>query len=174
MEDAIETYEHRGLTISLYYDLDAERPFSDTVTILGNFNIADQCAEIYPGDHAQEYQDEFDQDGDVAVPIVSSGDSIAICGIEDANGFAFIPARVFVREWAGMIANNPVAALADAHANIRNYIDGMDSYLNGDVYGFTVDDADGEQIDGCWGFIGDINYVRTEAEASAEHYASVA
>lgn len=39
--------------------------------------------------------------------------------------------------------------------------------LNGEIYGFTVEDSDGEHIDSCWGFIGDMDYCLKEACDSA-------
>ena len=39
------------------------------------------------------------------------------------------------------------------------YLDGevevYDNYLTGEVYGFRIEDADGEEIDSCWGYYGD-------------------
>lgn len=38
------------------------------------------------------------------------------------------------------------------------------AHLDGEVYGWTVEDADGDVLDSCWGYIGDSEYVLTEAE----------
>lgn len=42
---------------------------------------------------------------------------------------------------------------------IEGYLDGevetFDQYLRGDVYGFIIEDEDGEETDSCWGFFGD-------------------
>jgi hypothetical protein len=42
---------------------------------------------------------------------------------------------------------------------IRKYLEGeieyYDQYLRGDVYGFILEDDEGEEIDSCWGFYGD-------------------
>lgn len=46
------------------------------------------------------------------------------------------------------------------------YAEGMveewNQYLSGDVWGFTVEDGDGNHIDSCWGFYG-FDYCKTEA-----------
>ena len=38
------------------------------------------------------------------------------------------------------------------------------AYLDGEVYGWTVEDADGDVLDSCWGYIGDSSYCMEEAE----------
>ena len=34
-------------------------------------------------------------------------------------------------------------------------------WLNGEVYGYRIEDAEGAEIDACWGFVG-LDYVRSE------------
>jgi hypothetical protein len=38
---------------------------------------------------------------------------------------------------------------------LRGEIETLDQYVRGDVYGYIVKDAEGEQEDSCWGFYGD-------------------
>ena len=58
------------------------------------------------------------------------------------------------------------------HEILRGEIDTYSSYLNGDVYGYVIKDEDGEQLDSCWGFIGDEDKsgLWEEARASAKYY----
>lgn len=55
-------------------------------------------------------------------------------------------------------------------ASISEY----DSYLRGECYGYVirskpeVEDEEGEELDSCWGFGGDIKYVREEATNAAK------
>lgn len=44
-----------------------------------------------------------------------------------------------------------------------------DEFLTGQVYGFIVEDEDGEEIDSCWGFYG-LEYCKEEAKSSAGHH----
>ena len=37
---------------------------------------------------------------------------------------------------------------------LQSEIDAFDQYLTGDVYGFIIEDEDGNHIDSCWGFFG--------------------
>lgn len=50
---------------------------------------------------------------------------------------------------------------------VEGEVSEYDSYLAGEVYGYVIE-RDGEHVDSCWGYVGDIDYVRTEARASAE------
>lgn len=48
-------------------------------------------------------------------------------------------------------------------AEVKEY----DSYLRGEVYGYVIDPG-GPDEDACWGFVGDDDYVKQEANAAAE------
>ena len=45
-----------------------------------------------------------------------------------------------------------------------------DLYLRGDVYGYTIEEANGETIDSCWGFF-DFDFVKEEANSQADFFA---
>lgn len=50
-------------------------------------------------------------------------------------------------------------------------VEGYDDYITGNVYGYVIEDEAGEELDSCWGFIGDYDkFVLDEAEASADFY----
>jgi hypothetical protein len=57
------------------------------------------------------------------------------------------------------------AGMKDAKAPIET----IRAFLDGDVYGFTVEDADGDVLDSCWGFIGDWTYCMAEGEDVARY-----
>ena len=76
-------------------------------------------------------------------------------------GFAMV-----TKERIEYLGAPPESAERQARAEIKEY----DSYLRGDVYGYTVTDADENVIDSCWGFIGypdGLNEAKLEAEATA-------
>jgi hypothetical protein len=64
----------------------------------------------------------------------------------------------------------------DAYAGCKNAVscrESCQSIVDGDVYGFRItgpaaDDEDGDELDSCWGFIGDMNYCLSEAKSIAE------
>ena len=51
------------------------------------------------------------------------------------------------------------AMLAILESEVKEY----DQYLTGDVWGYTITDDDGEEIDSCWGFYGH-DYCEAEAK----------
>jgi len=57
-------------------------------------------------------------------------------------------------------------------AKVIKYLEGevetYDQYLTGDVYGYVVEDEDGENVDSCCGFCG-FDYAKTEAKSAAEY-----
>lgn len=51
---------------------------------------------------------------------------------------------------------------------IEGDVKAYDSFLTGECYGYKVTGIDGDEIDSCWGFLGDVAYCREEARAAAE------
>jgi hypothetical protein len=51
---------------------------------------------------------------------------------------------------------------------IKGEVSTFDDYLTGQVFGYMVEGRDGEVLDSCWGFYGDLDYVREEARSAAE------
>lgn len=49
---------------------------------------------------------------------------------------------------------------------LRAEVDLYDDYLTGQVFGYVIEDADGDEIDSCWGMYG-LNFVRQEARDAA-------
>lgn len=53
-------------------------------------------------------------------------------------------------------------------------IETVQACLDGEVYGWTITDADGDVLDSCWGYIGDAESVLAEGESSARYLESEA
>ena len=58
----------------------------------------------------------------------------------------------------------------DMLAGLTAEVETYDSYLTGDIYGYTTKDQDGEVVDSCWGFYG-YEHCKTEALHNAQAYA---
>lgn len=56
----------------------------------------------------------------------------------------------------------------------KSSLDSCQAIIDGEVYGFTVDDDAGETLDSCWGFIGDASYCMTEGKQAAAYLESKA
>lgn len=48
--------------------------------------------------------------------------------------------------------------------------DTVRAVIDGDVWGFTVEDSNGDVVESCWGFTGDADYCLNEAIATAESF----
>lgn len=59
--------------------------------------------------------------------------------------------------------------VADVIEILKGEVSTYSQYLNGDVYGYVVEDESGEHLDSCWGFIGELDYALTEGLAAAKH-----
>jgi hypothetical protein len=52
---------------------------------------------------------------------------------------------------------------------LKGEVEVYDQYLTGEVYGFVIEDADGEELDACWGFYGDKD-VEREVNSLLDYY----
>ena len=59
------------------------------------------------------------------------------------------------------------AIRAKAEASLRSEVSTYDDYLTGSVYGYVVEDEEGDTLDSCWGFYG-LDYCREEAMGAAK------
>lgn len=57
---------------------------------------------------------------------------------------------------------------------LRAEVNAYDQFLRGEVYCYTVTDPAGEHVDSCCGFLGDLEYVRSQANDAAEYAAQAA
>lgn len=63
------------------------------------------------------------------------------------------------------------AAIKRAENCLISEVDEYDNYLNGNVWGYIITNKEtGEELDSCWGFIGEESHCQEEAESAAEHY----
>ena len=86
---------------------------------------------------------------------------------DDDDGTDTGPGYVYVsrKEW-------PDAG--DARKAADALVDEWNDYLSGNVYGYVIKDADGEQVESCWGFIGDPDTSGVVDDATAQAQALTA
>lgn len=97
----------------------------------------------------------------IALPIYMyehSGITINTCGFScrwDSGkvGYIYITKKKALEEWGGKRVTNKLRQKVESC--LKAEIKELDTYLCGDVYGFIVEDENGETIDSCWGFYGD-------------------
>ncbi len=81
-------------------------------------------------------------------------------------GFIYCTKQAILDNWGYKRVTGPLTERARQLlvAEVEEY----DQYLAGDVYGYVVEDEDGEHVDSCGGFYG-YDYCNEEARKAAEH-----
>lgn len=175
MSDTVDTFKHRGFTIEIHIDQDCPSPRkNDNLgTIIAwhrNYNLSDDdapkhldpsdfdpsqyavCLPVYMMDH-----------GNVSLSTGSYGDPWDSGQV----GWIYVTREKMLSDALAKRATKKV--IANAVSVLKSEIEEYGMYVNGECYGYTVKDADGNELDSCWGFIGD--YVRTAATEAADYEA---
>lgn len=174
----LETYKHNNLTIKIFTDVDNQ----DGPDTWGNYEIVQFRDDDYTtygdlDDYLTEngylrpeiraklqagkmftidYRSYSSTDGgyyhlDGGIPKEGSLDS------RDINGF-------IVFEDAYIKGTKYDERRKYAEQDLKTYTE----WANGEVYGWVVETPAGDHLDSCWGYIGDSDYAKKEAEACAE------
>lgn len=87
---------------------------------------------------------------------------------EDANGCIYVDERTVVKEWGnGYDDKTPIECARD---HLESEIAEYASYLQGEVYWWSVEHPNpGVRDESCGGYIGDLDYVRSEALDAARY-----
>jgi hypothetical protein len=170
----IERFEHAGRTVVIYTDPEPSNPrkewdnvativYSHRNYILGDKEMpamsADEMRETIPGIVAM-------------LPVfayIHSGVTIRCGAFADPwdsgqVGWIYVTKEALDKDGWAADARDAETLEKLLRAEIKTY----DDYLTGSVYGFQVLGLDGEVIDSCWDFYGDLGEVRSEAKSSAK------
>ena len=187
-----ETYTYRGLRIRIEQDTDAESPrtWDNLGTLLcwhRRYWLGDRDKgrqnkgpDLDPEGFRDWWKD--NGKGGILLPLrlydhsgisISAGSEYPLNDAWDSGpvGFCFVTRETILKEYGGRIvtAKKREQARKVLLAEVATY----DQYLRGDVYGFTVEDSEGEYLDSCWGFIG-FEFCKQVAEQVADHHADKA
>jgi len=81
-------------------------------------------------------------------------------------GYIYLTRETILKEWGWKVLTK------ERRTFLENYMKGdvetYDQYLTGDVYGYIVEDENGETLDSCWGFYGS-EHAEEEGKASMEY-----
>lgn len=181
MDEAFETDEVASLTVHLCYDpepyVSNPREWDNVGQLFGygDFPTDDERNRVSDdyGQALREYAAEAAAEGGIVLAVRfddygSSGQRIhTVSSIDDANGLCVVPGAVIAEDWVPIYATVSEArerALACAEAEL----DTFNAYLQGEVFGYVVKAPNGATLDSCWGFVGEGDYIREEAHASAK------
>jgi hypothetical protein len=171
--DPIETFEHAGRKIKIFIDDNPESPreWDNLGTILyrgsARIHIGDQGVE------PEEIDQTYNRKDVVALPVyayVHSGTCLNTTGFScpwdsGQSGIIFVTHEKIKKEYGRKRITR--ALIKKVEAVLRQEVETYSQYLGGEVYGYVVEDGDGEHIDSLWGMYG-LDYCREEARNAAK------
>ena len=150
-----ETYKGHEIVIKADSTPDDPRSWDNAGTIVTwhrRYELGDERPRIDPQEWLAEHKN------DIVLPIYMydhSGITINTTGFScpwDSGqvGYIFITRKDAVKEWGKKLCTKDVEkrAIAYLKCEVKTY----DDYLTGNVYGYDIDDGDG---DSCWGYYPD-------------------
>ena len=191
MNDAIEEYQRNKCQVGLHYDESPVDPrnakyFDNLGTMVCShrrynfpneadfdFDAYGNWAEIRAAiEEAGKSPDDTHFAG-VILPIYMldhSGLAISTKNFNDPwdsgqIGFIFVTPEQIRKEY-GDLTPEKVALAAKV---LEGEVEEWGHYSNGEIYGYVVEDPDGDEVDSCWGF-DDLDYCREQANQAADHY----
>ena len=177
MEYAVEEIEGRhGLTARVVVDQeyrDIRREYDHLGTIAGG-DYGDEPLGRYFDDYygsVGEKIRELRLEGYTVLPVRSldygsSGATVEVCDLEDANAYAYVTPQALRMEYGA----TDERARRRARKLLAAEIDELDAAANGEIYGDVIEDAEGERVDSCWGFVDrDAEYTTQEARDQLKH-----
>jgi hypothetical protein len=173
--DLAEKYERGACTVEIFYDPEPESPrewcnLGTMVHWHRRSNIGDEDIRHLSDEYALEDLPDYfkrERGATVVLPVYlyeHSGQTVNTTGFScpwDSGQVGFIFDTPEGREQCG----TPPELIEDV---LRSEVEDFDRYLRGEVYGYVVE-RDGEHVDSCWGFHGDLDYVKSEANSVADH-----
>jgi len=183
-EHVVEEIDHRGLTVKIYQDLEPESPREwDNLGLMVAFH---QRYSLGDKDHGYTVEElikligyRLRTDPIIALPLyLYDHGSVAMstsrnwpfdCRWDSMQvGYIFVT-KDKVRQEYGVKRISPKlreAVEKRLEGEVKDYSD----YLSGDVYGYVVEDAAGNDLDSCWGYYG-FDYCVQEAKSMADWHA---
>jgi hypothetical protein len=152
--EAMDEYEHAGLTVKIVPDDMPQTPGEDFDT-LGEMVYSFNNRWARPDSTSENIRD-LRFEGCTVVPVRfsdygSSGSRFHETDIKDANAYIYVKPRKIIEEYGDASSKSR----RQARKCLRSEIDVWDQIAQGYIFGFVIENSDGDVLDSCWGFIGD-------------------
>jgi hypothetical protein len=178
--NAIETFEHNGMTVQIVPDDSPESPrdwgWPGTIVCFEHrrYNLGDE--QVYGPDDLTEHLAE--NDARISMPVYFYEHSVMSMSARSFVGRAqhadwdssccgavYMTADEIREQFNVKRISKKTEQLAREFLTAQVELYGQ--YLAGDVYGYVIEDAEGEHVDSCWGFYG-LDDVMDQAKAAAD------
>lgn len=174
MEEKIKTVDYRGFKINIYPDMDAQSPedWMDDNFLLVHYHRDFQVERdkvITEDDIRAWYQGEtIGQMKEYwlfpVAALIHSGVWLSLGQSFAADGGGWDTSHV----GAVLAAKSEFPLQAKAFKAAEALIASWNDYLSGNIYGYMLEDGDGQEGGGCWGFYGDVDKSGVIEQARAE------
>jgi len=187
--------EYRGYKIKIYQDIDPGSPRDwDNLGTMACFHRRYDLGDSHDFGDAHDLIEFVEQDDVVALPLFlidHSGISMNTGGFRHCDpqgwdwgqvGFIYVEKDTLRKEYGKQRISKAVEQ--KAIKLLEGEVETYDKYLTGQVYGYVIEDADGEHVDSCWGFYDSPHYMLDheckpiidrviEAENTQKHFPKV-
>lgn len=185
MDNTVETEVYKGYTINIAYDMDPESPREwDNITVMHcchtEYNLGDEQYNLRREADKEDWVAMLKQvkrNGDIVLPLYifdHSGITVSLtpfsCRWDSGQvGYVIVPRKKMIEEFN---KKNFTPALKKKALEIaENEVKTYDMFLRGDVYGYEIEDSEGESIDSCWGYFGsDYTDLLNEAQSVIDNH----
>lgn len=154
-----------GYTVKVVQDDDAENP-REAWDNAGTVALLSRCRYAFGDEQlSHEELDSIANDkSNIVLPVYiydHSGITINTTGFAcpwDSGqvGIIYISRKDAVKEWGKTICT--AAVVHKAREYLKGEIETLDQYLTGRVFGYVVEDPQGEETESCWSFYGEVDY----------------
>ncbi len=175
--------EYKGYNIKIKYDEDPIDPRSNDnigkmVCFHGRYNVGDKHGyrdEDFNGWNELRAQLIKDYRNDIILPIYMydhSGITVSTtpfsCRWDSGQvGFIIVDRKMLLAcRGVKRITKKEKETLFEV---LKSEVKEYDWYITGDAYGYCIEDEDEEEIEACWGYLGDPNYALDEARSVVDY-----
>jgi len=190
MDNLIETIEYKGYNINIYPDDNPDSPrnwdnLGTMVCFHRRYDLGDKTdlnSGMFEGWEELEEHLIKEKQAVVIAPLYlydHSGISIKIgsfygCGLPQGHarfdsgqiGFIYVDKETLIKEYGKKKITKKIKD--KAREILEGEVKTYDDYVSGSVYGYQVKDKKENDIDSCWGFFGDTDYMIKEAKSNID------
>jgi len=185
MDTAVETIEHAGLTITIHYDADNSNNPRDwdnlghMVCWHRGYDLGDETISTEGYSIHDDIIDDFQHAPyrNIVIPLylyehsgvtMRAGASNPFSCPWDSGQVGYI--YTTDEKIRHMMGDTPISD-DEIRTQLLGEVETYDYYLRGEVYGYVIASPDDDNLDSCWGFVGDIAYCIEAAKESADYFA---